>query len=65
MSLRRKLLFLGEWYGIEWDDDGRGKHNGTHGGIQYFQCRYVFWVSALTGKFNSFPMLREHPIPFS
>ncbi|XP_050301036.1 tubulin-specific chaperone E [Anthonomus grandis grandis] len=30
----------GKWYGIEWDDPGRGKHNGTVNGIQYFQTRY-------------------------
>ena len=26
----------GEWLGVEWDREGRGKHDGTHGGTQYF-----------------------------
>ena len=38
------ILYVGEisvWpgeiaYGVEWDDDTRGKHNGKLGGIQYF-----------------------------
>ncbi|KAL9981206.1 hypothetical protein ACROYT_G009878 [Oculina patagonica] len=29
----------GEWYGIEWDDPDRGKHDGTHEGVKYFECR--------------------------
>lgn len=29
----------GEWLGIEWDDPERGKHDGSHGGVQYFQTR--------------------------
>ena len=31
--------FIGDWFGIEWDEK-RGKHNGTHEGILYFNCRY-------------------------
>lgn len=27
-----------EWVGIEWDDKGRGKHNGTLNGKFYFSC---------------------------
>ncbi|KAI8820758.1 uncharacterized protein EV422DRAFT_578604 [Fimicolochytrium jonesii] len=27
------------WYGIEWDDATRGKHSGTHNGLQYFTTR--------------------------
>lgn len=27
------------WLGIDWDDPGRGKHNGTYNGIQYFEAR--------------------------
>ena len=27
----------GEWLGVEWDDSTRGKHAGTHEGVQYFQ----------------------------
>ena len=26
------------WLGIEWDNPGRGKHNGTVEGVQYFLC---------------------------
>ena len=33
------VYFVGEWYGIDWDDPDRGKHDGTHEGIKYFECR--------------------------
>jgi len=26
----------GEWLGVEWDREGRGKHNGEHNGVTYF-----------------------------
>lgn len=26
----------GDWIGVEWDDEGRGKHDGTHQGKRYF-----------------------------
>lgn len=29
----------GTWLGIDWDDVGRGKHNGAVDGHQYFQAR--------------------------
>ncbi|OQO04994.1 hypothetical protein B0A48_08013 [Cryoendolithus antarcticus] len=29
----------GIWLGVEWDDTSRGKHNGTHDGVEYFACR--------------------------
>lgn len=29
---------MGEWIGVEWDDAGRGKHNGSHQGKDYFKC---------------------------
>lgn len=29
--------YPGEWYGIEWDNPSRGKHNGTVNGVQFFQ----------------------------
>lgn len=29
----------GDWLGVEWDDPERGKHNGTHEGRKYFQCK--------------------------
>ena len=28
----------GVWLGVEWDDPSRGKHNGTHEGVTYFEC---------------------------
>lgn len=27
----------GTWYGVEWDDPARGKHDGSVDGIQYFK----------------------------
>jgi len=27
----------GDWLGVEWDREGRGKHDGTHKGTTYFQ----------------------------
>ncbi|CAK4031213.1 Hypothetical predicted protein [Lecanosticta acicola] len=29
----------GDWLGVEWDDPTRGKHDGTHDGVRYFECR--------------------------
>ncbi|KAI5209781.1 hypothetical protein AUEXF2481DRAFT_5945 [Aureobasidium subglaciale EXF-2481] len=29
----------GQWLGVEWDDPTRGKHSGSHDGIEYFKCR--------------------------
>lgn len=29
----------GLWVGVEWDDPMRGKHDGTHGGVRYFDCQ--------------------------
>ena len=26
------------WIGVEWDDAGRGKNDGTTGGERYFEC---------------------------
>ncbi|XP_033635093.1 tubulin-specific chaperone E-like [Asterias rubens] len=28
----------GKWLGVEWDNPGRGKHDGSRDGVQYFQC---------------------------
>lgn len=30
----------GEWLGVEWDNDSRGRHDGRHlpTGIRYFEC---------------------------
>ncbi|KAI0220594.1 Tubulin-specific chaperone E [Lamellibrachia satsuma] len=29
-----------EWYGVEWDDPTRGKHDGTHGDKKYFSTSH-------------------------
>ncbi|XP_078127983.1 tubulin-specific chaperone E isoform X1 [Sander vitreus] len=29
----------GLWLGVEWDNPERGKHDGSHEGVQYFTCR--------------------------
>lgn len=43
---RGKVLYVGPvppskgtWVGIDWDDPARGKHNGTHAGVEYFKAR--------------------------
>ncbi|CAJ0838015.1 11667_t:CDS:2, partial [Entrophospora sp. SA101] len=28
----------GIWYGVEWDNISRGKHDGLHDGVRYFTC---------------------------
>ncbi|KAK1844799.1 CAP-Gly domain-containing protein [Colletotrichum chrysophilum] len=28
----------GTWLGVEWDDTGRGKHDGQHKDVRYFTC---------------------------
>uniref|UniRef100_A0A8C5NDA1 Tubulin-specific chaperone E n=1 Tax=Gouania willdenowi TaxID=441366 RepID=A0A8C5NDA1_GOUWI len=33
-------LALRLWLGVEWDNPDRGKHNGSHEGVQYFTCRH-------------------------
>ncbi|KAJ1966965.1 hypothetical protein H4R34_006445, partial [Dimargaris verticillata] len=30
----------GLWYGVEWDNAARGKHDGTQGGVKYFECQH-------------------------
>ncbi|KAJ6664663.1 hypothetical protein lerEdw1_006236 [Lerista edwardsae] len=30
----------GLWLGVEWDNSQRGKHDGSHEGVQYFKCRH-------------------------
>ena len=30
----------GDWLGVEWDEPSRGKHDGGHKGLKYFECRY-------------------------
>lgn len=29
----------GTWLGVEWDDSTRGKHDGSHKGVKYFECK--------------------------
>ncbi|XP_066988353.1 tubulin-specific chaperone E-like [Macrobrachium rosenbergii] len=29
----------GIWYGVDWDEESRGKHDGTHTGEKYFETR--------------------------
>ncbi|XP_023255213.1 tubulin-specific chaperone E isoform X2 [Seriola lalandi dorsalis] len=31
----------GLWLGVEWDDPDRGKHDGSHEGVQYFTCSHT------------------------
>ena len=47
----------GEWLGVEWDSEGRGKHDGMHKGTTYFQpvrsakyCEKLHCVAANTRK---------------
>ena len=43
----------GEWLGVEWDDAGRGKHDGSHDGIKYFECKFLMsTASPATGMFS-------------
>jgi len=28
----------GTWLGVEWDDPSRGKHDGRHKDVRYFDC---------------------------
>lgn len=45
-GFRGTILYIGEvpptkgtWLGVEWDDPSRGKHSGSHEGVQYFVTR--------------------------
>ncbi len=31
----------GEWVGLEWDNESRGKHDGSIKGQRYFECKYA------------------------
>ncbi|CAA2985722.1 tubulin-folding cofactor E isoform X1 [Olea europaea subsp. europaea] len=31
--------FSGTWIGVDWDNDGDGKHDGSHNGVRYFAAR--------------------------
>lgn len=49
----------GTWLGIEWDDPRRGKHDGSHKGMQYFKCKrlsvFAFYstLTSVTGLSSS------------
>ena len=34
--------YSGMWYGVEWDNETRGKHDGQINGRRYFHTRLVF-----------------------
>ena len=34
------LFFLEIWYGIEWKDASRGKHDGSYMGKKYFETKH-------------------------
>ncbi|KAF7273590.1 hypothetical protein GWI33_013698 [Rhynchophorus ferrugineus] len=42
--------YSGIWYGIEWDDSSRGKHNGTVNGVQYFETKHPTAGSFVRGE---------------
>ncbi|CAH1792652.1 unnamed protein product [Owenia fusiformis] len=44
----------GVWLGIEWDDQERGKHNGTHEGRHYFNTKHPTSGSFLREKKANF-----------
>jgi dynactin complex subunit len=48
----------GQWLGVEWDDATRGKHSGTHQGVEYFKCK-VMIVLLLSTCIVFFVGLRE------
>lgn len=41
----------GDWLGVEWDEPGRGKHDGSHNGVRYFECRSGTNSSSLSFTF--------------
>ncbi|XP_040568186.1 tubulin-specific chaperone E [Lepeophtheirus salmonis] len=49
----------GEWLGIEWDDASRGKHNGTHNGIHYFEAAPLGGSFVRVSKIKSGKGIRE------
>ena len=47
------------WLGIEWDEEGRAKHNGTVDGYTYFKCEFhVNSPNYATGKTNCCSFIR-------
>lgn len=47
----------GDWLGIEWDNPVRGKNDGTHEGVSYFECKssgcFFLPVAHSTGRSKS------------
>lgn len=43
------------WYGVEWDDPTRGRHDGVKNGKRYFNCWYAFflWPSYQCNQFST------------
>ncbi|XP_047961102.1 tubulin-folding cofactor E [Salvia hispanica] len=35
----------GDWVGVDWDEDGQGKHDGSHNGVRYFTARGLHTAS--------------------
>lgn len=31
--------YSGTWIGVDWDNDGSGKHDGSHNGVRYFEAK--------------------------
>ncbi|XP_028269593.1 tubulin-specific chaperone E [Parambassis ranga] len=46
----------GLWFGVEWDNPERGKHDGTNDGVQYFTCRHYKGGSFIRPAKASFGM---------
>ncbi|KAM4692907.1 tubulin-specific chaperone E isoform 1-T3 [Discoglossus pictus] len=44
----------GLWFGVEWDDPVRGKHDGTHNGTKYFTCSHPTGGSFIRPKKANF-----------
>ena len=48
-NFRGTIRYVGEidgqkgvWYGVDWDDESRGKHDGSINGKRYFQAKCGF-----------------------
>ena len=39
LELSNQNISTGIWIGVEWDDERRGKHDGSHEGRRYFTTR--------------------------
>lgn len=44
----------GLWLGVEWDNPNRGKHDGSHEGVQYFKCSHPQGASFIRPKKANF-----------